>query len=82
MNTISCGSYHSIAIKEDERNNCVIVEWGICFKIIPVILSSIGWNTNSPKTYTHIKAIACGHNHSVAIKEDGTIICSHFGVGF
>ena len=48
----------------------------------------LGWGSNNSNqldpiyiSYTNIKAIACGIHHSVGLKEDGTIVCSHFGVG-
>ena len=48
----------------------------------------LGWGDNTYNqldpiyiSYTNIKAIACGIHHSVGLKEDGTIVCSHFGVG-
>jgi len=58
--SIACGEYFSVALKDNENIEC----WG-----------NNEHNQCDPiyKTFTNIISIACGRNHSVALRSDGTI---------
>ena len=60
--SISCGGYHSVALRDDGTVKC----WG----------NNTQNQCNSIyKTFTNIIKASCGNEYSVALTSDGTIKC-------
>ncbi|MDZ5461099.1 PxKF domain-containing protein [Azohydromonas lata] len=60
MKDVSCGTFHTVALKRDGT----VVAWG---------WNGLG-QTDVPAGLNHVRAIAAGDGHTVALKDDGTVV--------